>query len=287
MRMLLLGASGFTGHNMASYFGAKTEYDVTAPTHTELDALDEQSVVDELQHGEYDIVLNCLDSCAGKGYMERRLRMFANLAHHSDLYGKMIYFGSGAEYGRQKPVAAMNEDAIGDRIAADEYGFALSLMTYAARQSSNIFNLRLFGIFGPYEIWQKRFISNAICRKLMGYPITIRQDRIMSWLDVYDLCRLVEWVMSHDPASHDYNAIPLTKFHLTELADLVNEITPGEKVPVYVAKEGFQPEYSGDGTRVKNEMGLTYRSMEESIRLLSQWYQEHIDRIDRESLLYQ
>lgn len=287
MNLLLLGSSGFTGHNMRAYFSAKPEYTIDAPSHSELDVLDEGAVVEALRRGHYDVVLNCLDSTDGDGYMERRLRMFMNLAHHADLYSKMIYFGTGAEYGRQQPLVRVREDDIGRCIPADTYGLAMYIMNDLTRKSRNIYNLRLFGIFGPYERWQTRFISNAICKKLRGYPITLRCDRKMSYLDVQDLCFMVEWIATHESAYHDYNAVPAQPYLLSELAALVNDSTPGAAVPVYTARSGLQDEYTADGSRAACEMGVQCRSMEQSVRELAQWYAAHSDIIDSEKLLYQ
>ena len=36
--------------------------------------------------------------------------------------------------------------------------------------------LRLFGVFGKYEAWDVRFISNACARVVQGLPIVIRQN---------------------------------------------------------------------------------------------------------------
>lgn len=287
MHLLLLGSSGFTGHNMREYFGAKPEYTIDAPSHSELDVLDEDAVVAALERGHYDAVVNCLDSSGGDGYMERRLRMFTNLAHHSDLYGKMIYFGTGAEYGRQQSLVRVTEDDIGRCVPSDTYGLAMYIINEMTRASRNIYNLRLFGIFGPYEHWHSRFISNAICKKIRGYPITLRCDRKMSYLDVQDLCLMVEWTLVYEPAYHDYNVVPHDAHLLSELAALVNEETPGAAVPVYTARSGMQDEYTADGSRAAREMGVQCRSMEQSVRELASWYAEHADIIDDEALLYQ
>lgn len=286
MKILLLGQSGFIGHNIEEYFNCRKSYILDKFSHEKLDVLNEDSVVDCLQKGKYDVVLNCLDSYAGNGYMERRLRMFMNLACHNDLYGKMIYFGTGAEYGRKFPLANVSEEDIGKTVPGDEYGLAMYIMNRIARESTNIYNLRLFGIFGRYEQWQTRFISNAVCKKIKNYPITIRQERRMSYTDVSDLCSIVEWSIKNTPNFHDYNIVSSTSFLLSELASIVNS-TDGNEVPVYIARQGIFSEYTGNGDRLLHETGYKYKDMHISIRDLFTYYRDNIDLIDNYSLLYQ
>ena len=85
-------------------------------------------------------------------------------------------------------------------------------MTEHARNSKNIYNLRLFGIFGKYELWNQRFISNAICKALFGFPITQRQDVFLDYLHVDDLCKMVRWVIERNPVYHEYNVVSGRKY---------------------------------------------------------------------------
>ena len=166
MNILILGSTGFIGKNILEYL-IERGYNVYAPNHKLMDVLDEKGVIDVLKNGQYDVVINALDRNGKENsYFENRLRMFQNLAIHSDLYGKMIYFGSGAEYGRELPVCNIEENQINRVIPSDTYGFCLQQMNDYARKSENIYNFRLFGIFGKYELWNQRFkIGRASCRE--------------------------------------------------------------------------------------------------------------------------
>ena len=110
MNILILGSTGFIGKNILEYL-IERGYNVYAPNHKLMDVLDEKGVIDVLKNGQYDVVINALDRNGKENsYFENRLRMFQNLAIHSDLYGKMIYFGSGAEYGRELPECNIEEN---------------------------------------------------------------------------------------------------------------------------------------------------------------------------------
>lgn len=285
-KILLLGSTGFIGHNMLDMF--QNKYNLICPTHRELDVLDEIAIKDHLKHGNYDIILNCLDLHEMNGlYFENKLRMFNNLARCSDYYDKMIYFGTGAEYARDLPIESISENEFDRKIPVDTYGCCMHQISKIAMQSKNIYNLRLFGIFGKYEIWQHRFISNAICKAMYGYPITIRQNLYFDYLYINDLCRIVDWFIENRPQYHDYNAVSGRRYSLKELADLVIQESHKE-LPVFIAKDGIGKEYSASNERLCNELqDFKTMNIQESIRQLTDWYESRKESIDRYTLLYQ
>lgn len=285
IKTLILGASGFIGKNIKEFWGKY--YEVDAPTHHELDVLVEDEVRRCLENNSYDAVINALDNnSTNEKYFENRLRMFCNLHKYKDLYKKMIWYGSGAEYGRDNPIVNTKEEDVDNVIPSDTYGFCLQHMNEMTRQSNNIYNLRLFGIYGKYELWGTRFISNAICKVLCGYPITIRQDRKMSFLYIDDLCKMTKWITDNNPKYHDYNAVPPKTYYLSEIAEIIKNVM-GSDVPIYVAKNGLYSEYTGSGERIRSEMDLEYTSMEKTIESMAQYYKDNIHLISREKLLYQ
>lgn len=285
-KILLLGKSGFIGHNMLNFFVKK--YNLIHPSHKELDVLDEEKVAKYLKLGQYDIVLNCLDwRCSDNAYFENKLRMFNNLAKYRNLYGKMIYFGSGAEYARDLPIIDISETAFDRKIPVDTYGGCMHQISMTAMHSENIYNLRLFGIWGKYEIWQRRFISNAICKAMFGYPVTIRQDSCFDYLFIDDLCRIVQWFIENEPIYHDYNAVSGEKYYLKELAELVVEES-GKDIPIYIANEGIGKEYSGSNKRLCQEMkDFCPTDMRKAIHEVYLYYESIQDQIERYPLLYQ
>lgn len=285
-KILLLGGTGFVGKNL--YENLQNTYYIDAPSRNELDVLNESDVYSYLKKDNYDVILNAIDLReANQDYFEKRLRIFLNLQRHSNLYGKMIYFGSGAEYGRELPIVNITEEEFDRIIPEDSYGFCLHQMSKYTRESSNIFNLRLFGIYGKYEIWQRRFISNAICKAINGFPITLRQNAIFDYLYIDDLCKIVEWMINSTPQHHDYNAVSDSKYELCELAGIVKNVIDKD-VPVLTAKDGMGKEYSASNSRLCSEMvSFKPENIEVSITKLSEWYLQNIDMIDRYSLLYQ
>ena len=52
--------------------------------------------------------------------LEKNLRMFFNIARCSDHFGKMIYFGSGAEFNRENWTSKMKESYYNENVPIDQ-----------------------------------------------------------------------------------------------------------------------------------------------------------------------
>ena len=292
MKVLILGGTGFVGRNLQE--ALEGEHHVFAPLRDELDIYNGILVEAFLREHRFDCIINATDyrpnpdDTLNPGNMTAaRLRGFFNIARCKELYGKMIFFGSGAEYGRELPICNISEEDFDRIIPQDEYGFCLNTMTRYAMLRTNIVNLRLFGIFGKYELWQTRFISGAVCKALYGYPITIRQDVFFDYLYIDDLVRMVKWTMHNTTVHSHYNAVSGQRYSLLELAKIIREITNAD-VPIFIAKGGMGKEYTASNARISNEIGdFEPLPITKSIADLSWYYIENMDMIDRYSLLYQ
>ena len=184
------------------------------------------------------------------------------------------------------PIESITEDQFGRSIPEDPYGFLMYTMQQLALRRDNITNFRLFGIFGPYENYSRRFISNAICKALCGYPITIRQNAVFDYLYTDDLCKMVEYYIESSMLYRAYNAVSGIRYELTSLAEIVNSIL-GTDVPVLVAKLGCNSEYTASNELIHEEVkNITTTSIENRIEKLTCFYKRAIDTLDRESLLY-
>lgn len=283
-KILVLGKSGFIGRNVVEYFSEK--YDVMTPSHQELDVLDERVLFQYLSKGNFDIVINALDvRDASNNYFEQRIRMFINLTAHHDLYGKMVYFGSGAEFGKHRDIIKVSEENFGEIIPTDMYGLCMYTMQNLASQLPNVYNFRLFGIFGKYEIWQQRFISNAICKALYNYPISIRQNVKFDYLYIDDLCEMIAYFIENEMQYQHYNATSGEVYTLYELAELIRSTTNLAQ-PIFVTKEGVGREYTSENHRIINESKIHIQKMEQSIKDLFEWYHLNRNRICFTDLIY-
>ncbi|MCM1251846.1 MAG: NAD-dependent epimerase/dehydratase [Clostridium sp.] len=284
-KILITGANGFIGKNLVSKLQEK--YSITFPGREVLNLLDEEAVASYLKQNDFDLIIHAANTndtrninITNYDVLDANLRMFFNLERCKDYYKKMYYFGSGAEYDMNHSIPDMKEDYFDTYVPKDSYGFSKYIMSKTCEQNNNIYDLRLFGVYGKYEEWERRFISNAICRALMGKNITIQKNVYFDYLWVDDLCNIMFWFIENTPTKKHYNVCRGSKMDLYSLACLVREILNID-CDIIISEPGWKPEYTGDNKRLLAEIGnYPFTGFKESITALCEYYKEHIDLID-------
>lgn len=281
MKILLTGGNGFIGRNLKEQLGKK--YDIIAPGRKDVDLTDEAAVGGLIKKEKFDIVIhsakwdNVNHPATGFEILDHNLRMFFNLEKYKAYYGRMFYFGSGAEYARDKMHPLVTEEEFGQIIPEDAYGFAKYIMAKEAENSDNIYNFRLFGVYGKYEAWERRFISNAICRALAHKPISIEQNVFFDYLYIDDLVRIVDHFIIHPPRKKQYN---ICRGESRDLLSIAMAVKKAAESPfeIQVKREGQKAEYSGNNERMLEELGgFEFTGMEESIDALIGYYKERAE----------
>ena len=288
MKILITGGSGFIGKNLVEYFGKR--YEVLAPTHKELELVDDGAVNSYFKDHKIDVVIHAAvrpghrNAKDPSNQLYINTRMFFNIVRSAACFKKMILLNSGLVYDQRYYLPKMKEEYFDSHVPVDEGGLSKYIAAKYAEKVDYITELRVFGIFGKYEDYAIRFISNAICKTLFGLPITIKQNRKFDYIFIDDLMPVVEHFIK-DSRRGAYNVTPDQSAELKALAEMVRKIS-GKDIPIVIAKEGMGPEYSGDNSRLKKEMlGLKFTPIEEAIRKLYSWYAEHKDLINKELLL--
>lgn len=288
--ILLTGGSGFIGRNiLESYLNEK--YQIDAPSSKELNVADEKSVAQYFAAHHPDVVIHAAVKPGHRNAKDlndlffTNTRMFFNLESHSDQYEKMLVIGSGAIYDERNYRPKVKEENWKDNIPIDEHGFCKYVCEKVIEHSHNIYDLRVFGVFGKYEDYAIRFISNAICKSLFNLPITIKQNRKFDYLYVNDLMPILEWFISGVPLHKSYNVTSDSAISLYDLALIVRNISRKSDLPIYVSQEGMGLEYSGDNSRLKSEYNLQLTSFEVAIKELYTWYESHFEELDKQKLL--
>lgn len=287
-RILLTGAGphGFIGRNLASVL--RERYEVFAPSSQELDLCDYDALARYVDMHRIDTVLHgALQNVTRVGYENAMLHdmlMFFHLEKLSGQLEKILYFGSGAEFDKRLPMEQIREEALGRSVPADYYGLEKYIMALHARASRNIYNLRLFGIFGKYEEWQSKFISNLCYKAVYDLPLTIRQNCLFDFLYIEDLAPVVIWFLEHKPKFHDYNICTGQPVDLVGIAETVLEVS-GKRLPVEVAREGWNLPYTASAARLEAEAGnIQFHSMREAISKLYAYCQEYQTEISYDVL---
>jgi len=212
------------------------------------------------------------------------MKMFFNLAINNELFKKMIYFGSGAEFGRESWKAKMKESFFGENYPQYQYGLSKYFMNVHTRLSNNIYNLRLFGVFGERDDWRFRFIPNLCAQSSLNQNLIINQNAIFNFLYIDDLIRIVERFISTPPSSGDYNICNDINMELVEIGEIINSFDKKNKI--IVKKPGITISYSGSNEKLmKTFPDLVFTPMEESIKDVYIYYKENPTIVDSSQFL--
>ncbi len=289
MKLLLTGGSGFIGKNLIEAMGETHEID--APSHSQLELVDDHSVSEFFKHRTYDAVIHAAvrpghrNAKDASNQMSFNLRMFYNLVRQSKHFGKMIYLGTGLVYDMEHYQPKMKEEYFGKHVPAGDGGYSKYLISKAIEQMNNVIELRLFGVFGKHEDYAIRFISNAICKAIFDLPITIKQNRKFDYLYVDDLPQVIEHFLAKPKLSA--RVFNVTPDHSMELLALARKVlhASGKKLPIEIAHPGMGLEYSGNNRRLRKEMPkLKLTPIDEAIHKLYRWYHDNQENINRDWL---
>ena len=280
-RVLFTGGTGFIGKNILP--SLRKEHVIFAPSRNEINLYDIKSVNDYITQNNIEIVVhsanpnpvkNVLDS--NVNMLKGSLQIFMNFYLLRNKIEKILYIGSGAEYDKRYDIQFVKEENIGKHIPIDEYGFAKFIMNELAQTSENIYNLRLFACYGPYD-YHTKFITHAIRCCLHNEDITIRQDCLFDYLHVEDLGKIVNFFIKNKPLFHDYNICSGTSIKLSQLAEEVRLQMQSNK-DIVIKQAGLNKEYTADNTRMLQEYSeIKFINIKDGISKQIMWEREHYE----------
>lgn len=276
LKVFITGGTGFIGRNLKEQLNGV--YEIYAPTSSELDLLNSDSVSNYLKANKFDVVIHAATWNATRTstkdltkVFRNNLLMFFNLARCSKYFGKMLYYGSGAEYHCYKLPPKVSEDFFDTIVPENDYGLSKYIMAKHALRSDNIYDLVLFGVYGKYEDWRIRFISNACCRAVSDLPITIKQNVFFDYMYIDDLVNITKCFVENDSREKRINVCTGKSIDLLSLGKIVLKVS-GKKLDIEVANEGLGHEYSGDNNKLLSIMTYNFNHIEVTINKLFNFY---------------
>jgi GDP-L-fucose synthase len=292
--VFITGARGFIGKNLVEYLmhECSDKYSLFYPYHKELDLLDTEKVSEFISDNKIDLIVHCANVGGSRksGYdrdrtdiVETNLKMFTNLADSMDAEKRMISLGSGAEYDRMHYTPKMKEEYFGKHKPSDDYGLSKYLCSEIIEKSKNIINLRIFGMFGKYEDYEFKFISNSIVKNLLGLPIVINQNVRFDYMYINDGVKLIEKFIDLEPNYRAYNLTTGTTIDLVNIAERIIKLS-GKRSEVIVKNPGFNTEYSGDNSRLQKEMHFEFTPFDVALKELYGYYKSILPGIDRNKI---
>jgi UDP-glucose 4-epimerase len=284
MTILVTGGSGFIGRNLVEQLA--TSHEILAPSHAELDLIDSDAVARYLRKHPVEAIVHAATKPGHRnakdatGLLFANTRMFINLGRWLRPSQKLIFLSTGAAYDSRHYVPKMGEDYFDVHVPVDDTGYSKYLCAKYVELFPNAVELRPFGVFGKYEDWEIRFISNAICKTLYDLPITIKRNRRMDYVYVDDLVAVIARLLTAWPAESAFNVTGDSSYELAELAERVRTVS-GKDLPITIAAAGMDSEYSGSNQRLRTEIpNLELTPIDAAITRLYTWYEEHRDAID-------
>ena len=234
MKILITGSNGYIGKAVKEHY---SEHNLTL-LHRAVCELTDESQVDNFFTEKYDVVIHC--AALGGNRIERdkpkvlhdNLKMFLNLHKHKDKFGKLIHFGSGAQY---------HEDTY--------YGLSKRVIADLCETDDKFFNIIVYGLFDKNEI-ETRFIKSCINKCKEGKPIIVHKNKKMDFFHMEDLLILIDKIISVDEenklqwihATREYQAVYWEEFDLCSIARMViGEMGSGE---IILGEPGLDKPYT-------------------------------------------
>ena len=292
MNIFISGSNGFVGTHLKEYLSnLYLEYSLFSPSSSELDLSNELAVDDYILSNKIDIIIHLANKGGDrttvnmKNVTEYNLRIFFNIAKHEKSVKKIISFGSGAEYGKHKPIVEAKEEDYLKSQPLDEYGFYKSITSKYIEKSQNIVQLRIFGAYGEYENYRFKFITNAIVKNLLQLPIVINKNVLFDYIYIDDLVKMIDWTIHNETKEKIYNVTTGAKIDLISLANLVNE-TSDFKSEIRVLNDGLNNEYTSNNEKILSEIGnFEFTTHKNAILKMRDYFKTNFENLDKESII--
>ncbi len=302
-KIAVLGAGGFVGRSLTEYLSQDGKaFEVIPVTRKQADLLDAPAVEKFFKDLKPDAVINCA-SCGGSrknGYSDgddvadKNCRIFENVEKAlEDLPGTAHFiFGSGAQYDKSRPLVKVSESDIGVNIPGDPYGLGKLKIAERIRADGREKTCMpvIFGLFGPYEDYTYKFISNACAKVLLGMDIVINRNVKFDYLYIDDFCGIMETLLTDVLCGRRlphriFNITPDESVTLERIGGIVKNIS-GKNPAVTVLNGGMSPEYTGNNALLRENLGREYRFLnyEESVARLYRNLERRLPELDAESI---
>lgn len=253
-----------------------SEYDLHFSSREDFDLTSAEQTRNFFNVRHYDVVVNCAINGGIRGKEDtlqdflNNIQMFKNLVDNRDGFGKLINFGSGAEFDRSLDIDSCSEEQIFTRSPKDYYGLSKNIITRIIYKYDKFFNIRIFGCFGKHEK-EGRFLKTNIKNALSNEPLNVHQDRFMDYISADDLCKILKFYFDNDIKllPKDLNAVYKKKYTLKQLAKMVKFHLNSES-EILIQQEGLANSYTGSSERL-SKMDIKLSGLEKEVeRFLKQ-----------------
>ena len=270
--ILFTGGTGFIGKNVLPIL--RENYNVFAPKRNELNLFSSNEVKKYVMENNINYIIHSANPNPSKNIYDSNeqmlrdsLQLFLSIYSCREIVKKIIYLGSGAIYDKTKDIIQVEEESAFDFIPKDDYGFAKYVMNYLT--FGNVYNLCVFGCYGPYDA-ESKFITHCINCCINKMPITIHQNCIFDYLHVFDLGKIMNWMLANETKYNTYNACSGQRISLLDIAKEVKKQMSSNS-EIVVLSDGWNYEYTGSNKRLIGEYNDTFIDIKKGISLQIEW----------------
>lgn len=251
MRILVTGGSGFIGKAFIKKY--RNAFDITAPTHAQMDLSDARAIEAMFAKRKFDAVLHLAGASekSGGAIDAQNLIMFKNIQYMSIVHGvkKLIIVGEGAEFDCRHPIVDFTESMIGESIPTDGYGLSRYMINLLAAKDKITTSLRVFDIYGKGG---KGVIDKIVTAGARGKNIVVERDRKVSGIYIDDVVKVIAGFLKGNIAKGDYNLVSGDKTTYLDIAKSVKRMAKrdGHSVEIKVKNAVPALEYTADNAKL-------------------------------------
>lgn len=283
MKILITGGSGYIARNLRRLLVNKG-HSVFAPSHSELDLLDEGKLRVYLRENQFEAIIHTAvkgGSRNGSDTFENtyipNMLMFENICGcrpNPDV--PIITFGSGAEFDRRSRIRDEYASSILHCWPIDPYGLSKNIITRRAiTYMKDVWVLRLFGCFN-YDEANTRFIKSCIRNILENKPIIVHQNRTMDFFYLDDIVPVLDRIFSESlvprwPVQPEYsiprnmNLTYSTKLGLVGIAQRIASLMGKPQHEITIVEPTGGNDYTGSAS-ILAESGIPLVGFQEGLR---------------------
>ena len=284
MKILVAGSNSFLGKNICEYYSQRSDVDLILLNRSNCDLSCSDQFAAFCRDSKPDLVIHTAVSLDDTN---NNIAMYLALEQASPHFGQAIMIGSGAEYGHQRYTPEMNEDYFNIKSPPlNNHSYHLSKHIISRlHQSSyvcNIYNFRVFGLYGRFEDYSRRLISNNIYNYLKSGRMSITANHAFDYLYVDDLISAIEHFVSQSsrPLHTTYNVCNgySDRFY-SILSDVIFALGGSPSQIDISSTDPTNYIYSGDSSLFQNEFNYTIKqtSYSQAATIMHDWLAPIID----------
>lgn len=253
-KIAVLGSSGFIGKFLSE------NLDAIPISRKDVNLEDFDEVRSLFKTNEFDVVINCASNTNTKMEFDvkafhQNLVIFNNLYLLREEFGKLINFGSGAEFDRRYPINNLKEEIIFACSPVDHYGMSKNIISRMMFPIDNFYNLRLFGCFHHSEN------NNRLFKRILTKEPIKLNNKYFDYISLDDVLVVVKHYIDKEVFYKDLNLVYPNKLLLSEI---VNEFIKIHNIPNKIIIKNKGLNYAGNGARL-NSLNLNLKGIERGI----------------------